>query len=405
KNFKLEQRNKIDIIYNFEPNKIFINEIKDSKLTQQEKEDLIFDFYNKFNMIENIKNEISSNSVYQIYLNNIENRPYELNENLNLTPYLYINYYSKINDTPNTFKWLYKNLEQIPDNQYSYTDLKLNLEKFYKYKEIKNIYSSNNLIEKYTTNLNYPINKHIILAAEYSKTNFINKDIFKIKNKEKKSINIEIKNKNNIELSYNLWLKDFLAIRLYKNTIFPRKEIQIGAGLNQKVNITTLSNILFLNDYISLQLTQKHKQTSKTTILTLFSNYKDLNKKFFGSSKSLEIHHQLKYKHLFITPYLKYSSFNSKNIYINNNIIKGSQQILPQNFAEIGTNLYLNYNKSFVITFIPAYNNKSNINYTLAVKIHKILKENSQIEINLTHSKNYEIKNSINTNIELSYKF
>lgn len=286
-------------------------------------------------------------------------------------------------------------------------NLKTNIEKFKDFKKINYTFSTNKFIEKKSFYINFPISKTFDFSGNYSKINLINTKVFFERKKEEKSISIKTKYFNNsIEISYNKWLKDFLSTKYTYNNDLKRFSTEFEFAIHQKPLSTALSNLTLLEDYIKLSYLIKHKSTSKTIIHLMLSNYKDLEKNYFATSKIFYLEQQIKYKNFYISPYSKHASYNSKrnqNIAFNN-FFKTQQKILPDDFFEFGittTFLFKNLN----LSIMQSYNNKNNFNYGLSINLTRNIKKTSIFEIWISHFKNYENSNSINTDIQLSYKF
>lgn len=404
-NFYIQPRQKIEAMLLFEPNKFFVNEITKNEINKEEKDILLSEFYNTFLLTEKIKTQISTSTFYNIYYRNKENFIYNIEENL--SPELYISYYSTIKDVPNTFNWLYYKVNNNSQNLYTYLSLKSNIERFKNFKKISYIFSSDKFVEKNSINLDIQLSQRFEAKSYYSRFNLINTKVFSERKKEEKSISLKTYyNDNSIELSYTQWLRSFFSIRYLYFIDIKRLTTEFDLAISQKALSTTLSNIILLEDYSKLFFSIKHNSKSKTILSLLFSNYKDMNNNYFATSKTFQLEHQAKYRNIYFSPYSRYVFYNSKEKkqIAYNNIFKTQQKILPDEFFEFGTTTTFLF-KNLNISLIQSYNNKNNFNYGLFLTLTKNLRKASNLEIEISHFKNYENSNSQNTTIQLYYKF
>lgn len=395
-NSELSPRQKIDAMLLFEPNRNFLKELKNS-IKKEERDTFLVEFYNMFFLSEKTKTYTNPSIIDKDLANTQKN----------LTPDTYISYYSQIKDIPNTFAWSYYDINHNPRNPYVYWNLKTNIEKFKDFKKINYTFSTNKFIEKESFHINLPISKKFELLANYSKINLTNTKVFSEREKEEKSISVKAKYSNDsIEIAYNKWLKDFLFTKYISRKDFKRFSTEFEVAVNQKPLSTTLSNLLLLEDYIKLSYSIKHKSTSKTITQMLLSNYKDLEKNYFSTSKIFYLEQQIKYKNFYISPHSRYAYYNSKKnqSVAFNDLFKTQQKILPNEFFEFGiTTTFLFKNMS--LSIMQSYNNKNNFNYSLSINLTRNIKKASTLEIWISNFKNYENSNSINTDIQISYRF
>lgn len=391
------------VISLFEPHRFFLHQLKNEDIHKQEKDLLLANFYNNFSLTEKITKEIDNTNPYNLSIK-VKEDILKINEK-NLSPELYIDYYSKLSDIPHTFNWLYYTLDHSPQNPYSYSQTLSNIERFKGFRKISYNISNDRFVQKNFIKIELPVLGTFTFKATHSKLN-LKRETFTKNTLEEDSISFQTNyKKSSLEISYLSSLNNFLSTRYTLQKALGRFLIKGDIGLSQKTNLTTFSDILLLEDYIRISLSAAHSYNTSTTFQTSLSNYKDRKHNYFSNSKVIQLNHNLRYRNIYTTIYSIYALYGAKKRDIAyNDIFKTPQKILPTDYFETGTTITLSFkNKSLSSTL--AYNDKSKINYGFSINISQHIKEASKIDIELSHFKNYQNLNSPLTNLTLRYRF